>query len=101
MNEYNICGVLVMGNPDKGAIIENTLNDIEGVEVHARENGGKLVVTVEGSQSRQIADLITSFSDIDGVLSTSLVYHEIDSDQAALDQDLLDNNNSPAEERLQ
>ncbi len=96
MNEYNICGVLVMGNPDKGAVIENTLNNIKGVEVHAREHGGKIIVTVEGPHSREIANIISGFSDIDGVLSTSLVYHEIDSEQAPLE-----NNHSPAEERLQ
>ena len=81
MSEYNICGVLVMTNPDMGEIVETTLNEIEAVEVHARQNGGKLVVTVEGPLGRECANTITSFSDIKGVVSTSLVYHEIDSDE--------------------
>lgn len=82
MSEYNICGVLVMTNPNMGAIVEDTLNQIDGVEVHAREHGGKLVVTVEGPHSRECANLISDFSTIKGVVSTSLVYHEIDADEA-------------------
>lgn len=100
MSEYNICGVLVMATPQKGSIIEDTLNKIEGVEVHAREDGGKMVVTVEGPLGRQLANIIGDFSNIDGVLSTSLVYHEIDSDSTC-DHTPLEHNQSPAEERLQ
>lgn len=83
MSEYNICGVLVMTNPKMGAVVEDALNNIDGVEVHARENGGKLVVTVEGPHSRECANMISDFADIKGVLSTSLVYHEIDSDDVS------------------
>ncbi len=96
MSEYNICGVLVMTNPKMGAIVEDTLNKIEGVEVHARENGGKLVVTVEGPHSRECANTISDFGDIKGVVSTSLVYHEIDSDDASSESSKLS-----AQENLQ
>jgi nitrate reductase NapD len=83
MSEYNICGVLVMTSPSMGEIVEEALNNIDGVEVHARENGGKLIVTVEGPQGRACANTIADFSNIRGVVATSLVYHEIDSDETS------------------
>ena len=77
MSEFNICGVLVMATPDSSQLVASELEKQEGVEVHANENG-KLVVTVEGQNNRDFANRISDFSNIKGVLSTSLVYHEIE-----------------------
>ena len=77
MNDFNVCGVLVMVDPPSGPSVEATLNNMDGVEVHANEKG-KLVVTVEGPNDRDFANRISDFSNIKGVLSTSLVYHEIE-----------------------
>lgn len=68
-----------MASPESVPLVEATLNGIDGVEVHA-SNSGKLVVTVEGPNDRRLADRISEFSNIKGVLSTSLVYHEIDAE---------------------
>ena len=84
MNVYSVCGVLVMTRPESGPIVEDALKQYEGVEVHARDEHGKLVVTIEGLHSRQVADTIADFSNIKGVVSTSLVYHEIDVDDQEL-----------------
>lgn len=81
MSEYNVCGVLVMTRPEKGAVVEQALNEMEGVEVHARGDDGRLVVTVEGTQGHLLADTITGLAGIEGVISTSLVYHEIDTEE--------------------
>lgn len=80
MSEYNVCGVLVMSKPESVPMVEATLNAIEGVEVHASDNG-KLVVTVEGPNNRDFANMISDFSNIDGVLSTSMVYHQIETEE--------------------
>ena len=79
---YNVCGVLVMASPELGPVVETSLSKIEGVEVHANENG-KLVVTVEGPNNRDFANKISDFSNIKGVLSTSLVYHEIETKESS------------------
>jgi nitrate reductase NapD len=85
MSEFNVCGVLVMAAPKSAKDVESKLNSIEGVEVHHNENG-KLVVTIEGPHNREFANTMSSFSDIKGVLSTSLVYHEIDSQETVNNQ---------------
>jgi nitrate reductase NapD len=79
MNNYNVCGVLVMVAPQRAAEVEAALSAMEGVEIHANQNS-RLVVTVEGPNDRDFANRINAFSDIRGVLSTSLVYHEIDTE---------------------
>lgn len=74
MSEYSVCGVLVMARPENSLGVERALNALEGVEVHARADNGRLVVIVEGSH--RCTETIIGLTDIDGVLSTSLVYHE-------------------------
>ncbi len=80
MSEYNVCGVLVMARPERSGEVAERLAGMPGVEIHARGDDGKLVVTVEGPVSAQCADTITEMALIDGVVSTSLVYHEIDTE---------------------
>ena len=82
MNDYNVCGVLVMARPEAAEAVRTSLEAIDGVEVHASQNG-KLVVTVEGPNNRDFANRIQDFSNISDVLSTSLVYHEIESNHDA------------------
>lgn len=76
MSEYNVCGVLVTARPENSLRVEQALNALDGVAVHARADDGRLVVTVEGSPGRQCADTITGLNDTDGVVATALVYHE-------------------------
>lgn len=80
MNEYNVCGVMVLSTPEKVHNVSVTLADMEGVEVHAATDEGRIVVTVEAEHSKNCADTFSSFNHIQGVVSTALVYHEIDSE---------------------
>jgi nitrate reductase NapD len=79
MNEYHICGVLLMSRPEHGPIIEQALKTMAGTELHANE-GGRMVVTVEGDEFGQCADAITRLGTLDGVASSSLVFHQIDTE---------------------
>ena len=74
MSDYNICGVMVHAVADKRQQVEALLSSSEGVEVHANSVEGKLVVTVESEDNYYVADTISSFKDIDGVLSASMIY---------------------------
>ncbi len=74
MTEYNICGVMVHARADQRLKVEEALNARPGVEVHANTEEGRLVVTVEDESSRGVADTISSFHDIDGVLSAAMIY---------------------------
>lgn len=74
MNEYSICGVMIHARPDKQQQVEHALLQIKGVELHGSSAAGKLVVTVESEDRFYVADTISEFKDIDGVLCASLIY---------------------------
>jgi len=71
----NICSVIVHANPERAATVQSTIEKIEGVEVHGGADEGKLIVTVEKEDDSEMADTITGFTYIKGVLSTSMIYH--------------------------
>ncbi len=82
MTEHNICGVLVMTNPETIAMVEGNLNAINGVEVHASSPEGKLVVTVEDTVDESCINSVGSLTTVDGVISTSLIYHHSEPEEA-------------------
>ena len=71
----NICSVIVHANPEKALRVQSTIEEIEGVEVHGGVDEGKLIVTVEMEGDSKMADTITEFTHVDGVISTSMIYH--------------------------
>ena len=76
----NISGVLIHVKAEKMDSVSNELNAMDGVEVHAAENG-KLVVTAEHEKLNALADLVMSFQHVKGVMSVAMVYHESDDDE--------------------
>ncbi|MBI2236038.1 MAG: chaperone NapD [Magnetospirillum sp.] len=76
----NICGVLVYVRPELRDTVRDTLAAMPGVEVHQVTDQGKMVVTVEDADGHWAGATITSFNDVEGVMSFALVYHHFDSD---------------------
>lgn len=77
MSDYHVCGLLLMSRPEQAPAVERALRDMAGVELHASQ-GGRMVVTVEGSSYAQCADLMTELATLEGVASSALVYHHHD-----------------------
>ncbi len=71
----NICSVVIHTNPERASVVRSTIEEIEGVEVHGGVDEGKLIVTVEMEDDSKMADTITGFTHVEGVLSTSMIYH--------------------------
>ncbi len=74
----NIAGVIVHTMPDMASELASKFNAMEGVEVHAATDDGKLVVTVEDGEEGRSGDRLLALQKTDGILSTSLVYHGFD-----------------------
>jgi nitrate reductase NapD len=74
MSEFNICGVLVHARAECIDQVQISLSKMSGVEVHTATDNGRLIVTVESDERRIVADTISSFHDVKGVLSASMVY---------------------------
>ena len=69
-----ICSLVVFAKPEKAAVVERTIADIDGVEVHGASDKGKLVVLLDHPDRTYCSETIMGLYDIDGVISTSLVY---------------------------
>lgn len=74
MSKYNICSVLVHAKQDMIDSVKQTLEQQQGVEVHANSEGGKIIVTVEDEYRKAVGERIMGFYEIDGVLSASMIY---------------------------
>jgi len=70
----NICGCVLETRECDGQALAERLAALPGVALHAHE-GGKLVVTVEDTPQATAADTLAALGQLDGVLSTSLIYH--------------------------
>lgn len=79
MSEYHVCGVLLMSRPEHAGQVQRDIQAMPGVEVHAND-GGRMVVTVEGPQYGECADIMNQLATLSGVASSSLVYHQIDNE---------------------
>ena len=79
MNEYHVCGLLLMSHPEQAPGVEQALHGMKGVELHAND-GGRMVVTIEGEGYGACADMMNELATLSGVASSSLVYHQIDTE---------------------
>jgi len=74
----NISGVLVHAYPEKAAAVTRRLESMEGFEVHASTDEGKIVVTIEKADDHSISDAMLELQDMPGVLNASMVYHQFE-----------------------
>lgn len=78
----SISSLLVHARAEDISRVQDALNSQEGVEVHTTTPEGRIVVTVDEPDNSRAADILQSFRELDGVLSTSLVYTYFDEETA-------------------
>ena len=73
----NICSLVVHTKPGMGQSVSRRLVVFKGVQVHGGEEVGKLIVTVEdaGEAISPVPDTMNALREVEGVVSTILVYH--------------------------
>jgi nitrate reductase NapD len=74
----NISGVLVRVAPDNIVSATEDLERLEGVEVHASNKDGRLVVTVEKPSESELSECVLEMHNLSNVLSVSMIYHHFD-----------------------
>ncbi len=76
-DEYSIAGIVVHTRPENRDVVAERLVLLRGVEVHAINEEGKLVVTVEEEPGeRFIIDRITEINNTEGVINAALVFSQ-------------------------
>ena len=81
-----ICSLVIQVKPEFISTAADSLNQMPGVEVHAKDERGKLIVTIDHPLRRYCSQAMTDMTRINGVMSTSLVY-EYQEDLEALSGD--------------
>ncbi len=92
--ECHISSLVVHGRPERREAILTAVERLEGVEIHAVDEHGKVVVTMETPDESTIVSNIDHINRIDGILSTVLVYHHSE-DEDALEEEITDEDYAP------
>jgi nitrate reductase NapD len=76
--EVHISSMVVHAMPDHLSDVRTNIEKLPGAEIHAESPNGKLVVVLESQTQTYITDVIEKIACLDHVLSTALVYHQIE-----------------------
>ena len=74
----NICGCLVHAAIQSLPGIQSQIEAMDGVEIHASDGDGRLVVVVEDTENNTASELIMQLHQIPGILSVTLTYHHFE-----------------------
>ena len=77
--ELHISSLLVHARPSALAEVHAAVAALDGVEVHGASPQGKIVVTLETASEGDIVERLTAIRELAGVLSTVLVFHQVES----------------------
>ena len=80
-SEVHISSMVVHAMPAYLLDVKKNIEDLPGTEIHAESANGKLVVVLESQSQTYITDVIEKIACLDHVLSTALVYHQIEQQQ--------------------
>jgi nitrate reductase NapD len=69
-----ICSLVVQTKPEYLETVIKSLTSMNGVEIHAQNEYGKMVVSIDHPSREYCSKAMTDMTRIDGVMSTSLVY---------------------------
>jgi nitrate reductase NapD len=89
LNEVHISSLVVHCDPQHLNEVKEQIEQYENAEIYGDSPEGKIVVVLETENQGFITDTIEALNNLSNVLSTALVYHQIETD---LDDDANNNN---------
>ena len=73
VEKWQVCGIVVQ------CIIQSELSKLPDTEIHAvNEENGKIVAVMQANSQKELANRMELARDIDGVITVSLVYHQVE-----------------------
>ena len=76
--EHHISSLVVHALPETLDQVSAALSALEGIEIHARDPRGKLILTLETADDATIVERLNDIYGIRGVLSAALVFHHFE-----------------------
>lgn len=77
--EFHVASYVVRADTQHVAAVARRINAIEGLEVHATDQG-KMIVTAEAGNVRRLAEIADDLEAMELVLNVAPVYHEYSAD---------------------
>ncbi len=74
----NISGVVVHARPENSAAVQARLNALAGVDVHAVQQDGRMVITIEDTPESAPSDTLMQVQLLPGVLGAAMIYNYCD-----------------------
>jgi len=75
MSLLHLCSFVIHVHPQRRAQFLQHVTEVSGAEVHALEEGGKGILTLEADREDELARHMEALRALPGVLALSLVYH--------------------------
>jgi nitrate reductase NapD len=75
----DISSVIVCARPEGGQEVKQSLEALDGVEVHTVAEDGRMIVTIESPTEQDTVRTYEVISVLPGVLSVAMVYHQVES----------------------
>jgi periplasmic nitrate reductase NapD len=72
-DRFHVAGVLVQAYPAQAASVRERIESVEGAVVHAADESGRLVVTLESDDLSLISHHLNTLQSMQGVVSAVLV----------------------------
>jgi len=69
-----ICSLVVQAEPTYLDTVTQSLESINGVEVHAQDKRGKIVVCIDHPSREYCSEAMVNISHLTGIMSSSLVF---------------------------
>ena len=76
----DISSVIVCPRPEGAQQVKQSLEALDGVEVHTVAEDGRMIVTIESPTEQDTVKTYEVISVLPGVLSVAMVYHQVESD---------------------
>jgi nitrate reductase NapD len=80
----NLSSVVVIPHPQHVASLVSALDAIDGVEVAAVSPEGRIIATIETTSDRETISTYELISQMDGLMSASMVYHQTETEPEAV-----------------
>lgn len=78
VEELHVSSLIVHIKPESIPNLTDCISTLDGAELVTVTDKGKAIVVIEAANQREIMQCIDQINDTDGVVHTSLVYHEFE-----------------------
>ena len=75
----NISSAIVYAKLGQSRSVHERLSELDGVEVHATTEDGKMIVTIESENDRSAVDCYEAMQRLEGVLSIAMIFQQTES----------------------